>query len=161
MTLGCYSPEVWNVRLCTYGQWRLELQYFRTPEGDVVSDNDPCRVVIADDVADFRELLRLCLTPDFCVVGEAAYGQEAIDKVRAEQPDAIILDISMPIKDGLAAIPEIRAGSPNTRILVLSGFTEASIGVQAIDLGAHAYLEKGSKIHHIEEKLTELCADPG
>ena len=122
------------------------------------SSEDPCRVLIADDVADFRELLRLCLTPDFCVVAEAENGQEAVDKARAEQPDAMILDISMPVKDGLSAIPEIRASSPNTRILVLSGFTEASVGVEAMRLGAHAYLEKGSKIQHIEAVLSELCA---
>ena len=122
-----------------------------------MSDSDPCRVVIADDVADFRELLRLCLTPDFCVVAEASDGQEAVEKARAEQPDAIILDISMPIKDGLSAIPEIIANSPNTRILVLSGFTESSVGAQALSLGAHAYLEKGSKLHLIEQTLSELC----
>lgn len=121
-------------------------------------NDDPCRVVIADDVADFRELLRLCLTPEFCVVAEASDGQEAVEKARAEQPDAIILDISMPIRDGLSAIPEILAGSPKTRILVLSGFTESSVGAQALRLGAHAYLEKGSKLHQIEAKLTELCS---
>lgn len=126
--------------------------------GSEPSDDERCRVVIADDMPDFRELLRLCLTPEFCVVGEAANGLEAVEKARAEQPDAMILDISMPIQDGLSAIPEIRASSPNTRILVLSGFTEAAVGAQAMALGAHAYLEKGSKIQHIESILSELCS---
>lgn len=130
-------------------------------EVSVSSEDEPCRVVIADDVADFRELLRLCLTPDFCVVGEAANGQEAVEQARAEQPDAMILDISMPVQDGLSAIPEIIASSPNTRILVLSGFTEASVGAQAMKLGAHAYLEKGTKIQEIEAILGELCSSTG
>ena len=120
--------------------------------------SDPCRVVIADDVAEFRELLKLCLTPEFCIVGEAEDGQQAIDKAREEQPDAIILDISMPVKGGLEAIPEIRESSPKTRILVLSGFTEASISKKVFGLGAHAYIEKGAKLRQIEAKLSELCA---
>ena len=140
----------------------MELEHVDAPELSLSrsADDEPCRVLIVDDVADFRELLRLCLTPDFCVVGEASNGQEAVDKARAVQPDAIILDISMPIKDGLEAIPEIRESSPNTRILVLSGFTEASVGVEAMKLGAHAYLEKGVKIHRIEATLAQLCATP-
>ena len=125
----------------------------------LMTDRDPCRVVIADDVAEFRELLRLCLTPEFCVVGEASDGQEAADLALSEQPDAIILDLSMPVKDGMEAIPEIKQNSPNTRILVLSGFTEASVSKKVLGLGADAYIEKGAKLRHIEAKLSELCAE--
>lgn len=124
-----------------------------------MTERDPCRVVIADDVAEFRELLRMCLPPDFCVVGEASDGQEAADLALREQPDAMILDLSMPVKDGIEAIPEIKQNSPHTRILVLSGFTEASVSRKVLDLGADAYIEKGSKLRLIEAKLSELCAE--
>jgi YesN/AraC family two-component response regulator len=129
-----------------------------SPEGESGSaSDDPCRVVIADDATEFRELLRLCLTDGFEVVGEASDGQQAVDTTIAEQPDAIILDLSMPVKDGLQAIPEIRLGSPNTRILVLSGFTEGTMSAKALSLGAHAYIEKGARLRDIEENLSKLC----
>lgn len=114
--------------------------------------------MIVDDVADYRELLRLCLPPEFEVVGEASDGKEAVAAAMAQQPDAMILDISMPVMDGLQAIPEILELSPETRILVLSGFTEHSMSLRALDLGAHAYLEKGAKLEQIEKILAELCA---
>ncbi|MBV8296744.1 MAG: response regulator, partial [Acidimicrobiia bacterium] len=76
----------------------------------------PIRVVLADDSDDVRDMLRMALEWDgrFDVVGEAGNGEEAVRLVSEHQPDAIFLDLVMPVLDGLKAIPRIRASSPET-----------------------------------------------
>jgi YesN/AraC family two-component response regulator len=118
-----------------------------------------CRVVIADDVVYFRTLLRYALEEGhYEVVGEAGDGREAIEAVRKEKPDVIILDLSMPVMDGLQAIPEILQLAPSIKILVLSGFEALSMAEQAIERGAHSYLEKGVDLDEITVALAKLCS---
>ena len=83
----------------------------------------PVRVVIVDDTYDLRELLRLALTRGGMeVVGEAGDGLAGIEAVRLEKPDVVLLDLSMPVMDGLEALPSIRRLVPAAKIIVLSGF---------------------------------------
>ncbi|MGZ4144230.1 MAG: ATP-binding response regulator [Actinomycetota bacterium] len=119
----------------------------------------PLRVVIADDTPDIRLLLRSALRmyPDFEVVGEAGDGESALSLVLQERPDAVLLDLAMPLMDGLQVIPEIRAGSPDTKILVLSGFTATEMRPEAFRLGAHGYLEKGASPDRLIGTLRRLC----
>lgn len=116
------------------------------------------RVLLADDAEDIRLLLRLTLatTDGFDVVGEAANGVEAIELARDLQPDVILLDLSMPVMDGLQAIPEILEASPETKVVVLSGFDETRMKPVALELGAVAYLEKGEATSGVLETLTAL-----
>jgi DNA-binding NarL/FixJ family response regulator len=102
------------------------------------------RVVIADDYTIFREGLSalLSLQRDIDVVGEAKDGLDAVQMVQRLQPDILLLDIQMPTLDGLSAIPLIRDGSPRTKVLILSGFLEEELIVQAIEAGARGYLLK-------------------
>lgn len=81
-----------------------------------------CRVVIVDDTADVRLLFELALSTDgrFEVVGSAADGAAGIEVCRAEQPDGVLLDVMMPVMDGLTALPRIREACPAARIVVLS-----------------------------------------
>jgi DNA-binding NarL/FixJ family response regulator len=117
-----------------------------------------CRVLIADDVANMRQLVRFCLDEDrFDIVGEAADGAEAVRLAREHEPDAIILDLSMPVMDGLQVIEEVRRHLPKTRILVLSGFASSTLSEQALALGADAYLEKGVGFDELQDILTGLC----
>ncbi len=106
----------------------------------------PLRIVLADDTPLIRSLLRRSfeLDPSVAVVGEAANGAEAIDEVCRTGADVILLDLAMPVMDGLQAIPEIRRRSPQTRIVVLSGFDASKMEQRALDLGATAYLSKGA-----------------
>ncbi len=101
-------------------------------------------VLLVDDVADLRFMLRLNLEGSgrFRVVGEAGNGAEGVELARAHQPDLVLLDIAMPIKDGLEALPEIREASPSSRVVILSSFGEQRYGEQATRLGASAYVEK-------------------
>src|SRR5688572_3542827 len=117
------------------------------------------RVVIADDTAEVRALLRYTLELDgrFLVVGQAGDGREAIAEVDAEKPDAVVLDLAMPVMDGLSAIEEILAVSPTTRIVVLSGFDARQMAEEALRRGAHAYLEKGATFTELTSVLADLC----
>jgi signal transduction histidine kinase len=101
--------------------------------------------VLADDVDDLRFLVRLALEGSgrFRVVAEAADGQEAVDVASEIQPDVMLLDISMPKKDGLEALPEIVGLSPSTKVVVLSGFDADRLEATTKALGASAYIEKG------------------
>jgi PAS domain S-box-containing protein len=116
------------------------------------------RVVLADDAEDIRLLLRLSLTTSqgFDVVGEAGNGEEAVRLTAELRPDVILLDLSMPVMDGLQAIPELRRLSPETRIVVLSGFDERRMKPVALELGADAYLEKGEAIADLVETMAAI-----
>ena len=100
----------------------------------------------------------MCLDPElFEIVGEASDGQEACDLAKQEQPDVIVLDLSMPVMDGLQAIPEIKRDAPESKILVLSGFAADAMSEQALNLGADDYMEKGGNFRELSSKLSDLC----
>lgn len=103
------------------------------------------RVAIADDSEDIRVLVRAALTSygDFEIVGEAGTGAEAVALVERLEPDVVVLDLSMPVMGGLAALPEIRRVSPDTRVVVFSGYNEDQFGANASSLGAQGYGIKG------------------
>ena len=123
---------------------------------------DRYRVLIVDDAADLRLMLRLQLeeSGQFEVVGEAEDGAEGIELARERQPDLILLDIAMPVRDGFEALPTLRTESPNSRIIILSSFQEAQLGRKALDLGAAAYLEKSVPPDEIADRLVELMGSP-
>ena len=118
----------------------------------------PVRVLIADDAPDIRLLLRMYLADNrLTVVGEATNGVEAVEMVKAERPDAVILDLAMPLMDGLEAIPLIKEAAPATKIVVLSGFDAERMAERAMNLGAEAYLQKGVALGEIGQTLWNLC----
>ena len=117
----------------------------------VVTRERPPRVVVIDDTRDIRELLSTVLTRSgMDVVGEAADGQAGVEVVRAERPDVVLLDLAMPVMDGIEALPLIRALVPDARIIVLSAFSGA-VRDQVLDGGADGYLLKGTPLHKIVE----------
>lgn len=102
-------------------------------------------VLLVDDVPDLRLLVRMALesSGDFNVVAEGEDGVEAVELAGLHQPDLVLLDVSMPRQDGLETLPKLLAASPNSKVIVLSGFQEERLGRVARDLGAVSYLEKG------------------
>ncbi len=80
----------------------------------------------------------------FEVVGEAANGKEAVELARRTQPDVMLLDIAMPVMDGLEALPHITEVAPSTRVVILTGFSSSTIRARALAAGAVGYLEKGA-----------------
>ena len=107
---------------------------------------DPVRVRVL--IADDHELIRVGLArlvaaqPDLTVVGTAADGHEAVAIALSEHPDVVIMDLSMPRLDGVAATKEITRLLPETRVLVLSSYVQQLIVASAIAAGACGYLFK-------------------
>ncbi len=121
------------------------------------------RVVLADDTEEYRALLRIILEQHgaFEVVGEAANGEEAVQLVRELQPDAIVLDLAMPVMDGLQAIPLLREVAPGTAIVVLSGFARGQLDPVALSRGAAVYVEKGEAFSRIAATLLDVTEKAG
>jgi DNA-binding NarL/FixJ family response regulator len=104
------------------------------------------RVVIADDHQILREGLKQLLQAagDLEVVGEAGDGFEVLDRVRRDEFDVLLLDMSMPGKSGVELIKQVKSEKPKLRILVLSMHEEHQYAVRAIRAGASGYLTKES-----------------
>lgn len=125
------------------------------------SQNSRYSVLIADDVPELRRLLMhvLELSDRFDVVGEVADGAEAVVFAEEHKPDLILLDISMPVMDGIEALPKILAASPATRVVILSGFEAERMGRLALDAGAAAYIEKGIPPGMLVSQLLEIIEE--
>lgn len=104
------------------------------------------RVVIADDEPLIRAGIRMILTSDPAieVVAEAANGREAVELARAHVPDVVLLDIQMPVMDGLTALAELRRAVPQARSLVLTTFGEKENVLRALGEGGAGFLLKDS-----------------
>jgi DNA-binding NarL/FixJ family response regulator len=117
------------------------------------------RVFLCDDVAEIRVLMRFTLEEDsrLEIVGEAADGETGVAGVVETRADVILLDLSMPGMDGLETIARLREESPNTGIVVLSGFSAGRLREAAIDAGADRYLEKGEPAETIRSAVLEVA----
>ncbi|MFE2168212.1 response regulator [Streptomyces sp. NPDC059447] len=104
------------------------------------------RVVIADDEPLIRAGIRMILTsaPDIEVVAEAANGREAVELARSHVPDVVLLDIQMPVLDGLTALGELRRAVPQVRALILTTFGEKENVLRALGQGGAGFLLKDS-----------------
>jgi DNA-binding NarL/FixJ family response regulator len=104
----------------------------------------PIRVVVADDEPLIRAGIRMILTSDreIEVVAEAANGREAIDLARSHTADVVLLDIQMPVMDGLTALGELRRAAPATRVIVLTTFGERENVLRALEHGGAGFLLK-------------------
>ena len=108
------------------------------------SAGPPLRIVIADDQASVREGLVLLLggLTGIEVVGAAADGEQALELVAEHEPDAILLDLHMPVLDGIGAIRRLTAEHPGVAIVVLTTYADDSSVLDALHAGARSYLTK-------------------
>lgn len=102
------------------------------------------RVLVVDDHPLMRQALNSVIEdePDFTVVGEAENGKQAIAQAQALQPDVIVMDLYMPVKDGLSATAELIQAHPNMRVLALTSSTLNSSALSAVEAGALGYVLK-------------------
>jgi DNA-binding NarL/FixJ family response regulator len=116
------------------------------------------RVLICDDVAMLRELIRYELEEDdgVVVVGEADNGLDGVRLVEDLKPDVVVLDLAMPGIDGLEALSLMRAVSDPPEVLVHSGFDAATMRDRVIALGAAAYLEKGGNLREVRDAVRQV-----
>lgn len=111
-------------------------------------------------MAELREITRLALEEesDLRVVGESGDAATGIARIEELRPDVVLLDLSMPGMDGLEAIPLILERSPNTGILVFSGFGAERMGEQCLKLGADMYMEKGESLDRLRAAVRDVAA---
>jgi CheY-like chemotaxis protein len=109
-----------------------------------VTEDRRVRTLLVDDVAELRALLRLTLeSSGFRVVAEAGDGVAAVELARDHQPELVLLDVSMPVRDGIEALPLLLEASPASCVVVLSSAEAGRLEEAARERGAVAYLEKG------------------
>jgi two-component system response regulator EvgA len=123
-----------------------------------VDDRDRIRVVVADDHDGVRQLLRIRFDLDrrVTIVAEATDGVEAIDAVLAEAPDAIIVDLDMPIVGGMEVIPRLRELQPDLKIVVLSGAFALEDVTCSLTRGADAFLSKRDELAFTIPTIVDL-----
>ena len=114
----------------------------------------PIRVLVADDDELIRAGIGLILSrvPGVEVVAEAVNGQQAVDLTARHRPHVVLLDIKMPVLDGLAALPRIRAGS-SAAVIVLTTFGEAQYIAEAVGAGAAGFVLKSSAAEELEPAI--------
>jgi len=118
-----------------------------TMRGAAATAKRPIRVLVADDQSIVRRGICALLAEveDIAVVGEASNGQEAVIQAQALDPDVTLMDLAMPVMDGVEAIRQITARQAGARILVLTSFTSDDKVFPAIKAGALGYLLKDSE----------------
>lgn len=123
------------------------------------SSTSPVRIMIADDSIVARASLRKALAnmPDVAVVAAVADGQSAIDRLRTANPDIVLLDIEMPVKSGIDALPELLAIKPDLKVLVISSLTQrnADICMIALRAGAAEVMAKPSAVNSSVEAFDD------
>jgi DNA-binding NarL/FixJ family response regulator len=118
------------------------------------------RVLIADDHPLVRSGLARLVSgaPDMELVGTAADGLRAVELAEREQPDVVVLDLSMPGLDGVSAAGEMRVKSPAARILVLSSFVAEAVVTAAFRAGVRGYLVKNASSVEVLDAIRETHA---
>lgn len=116
------------------------------------------RLLLVDDHALFRESLANLLTyrDAFEIVGEAANGQDAIERANELRPDIVLMDIDMPLLDGIQATRALKAQQPEICIVMLTVFDDQERLFEAIRAGAQGYLVKSIRSHELLEQLQGL-----
>ena len=115
----------------------------------------PIRVLLVDDQGLYREGLRTLLAaqPDLDVTGEAANGEEALRLAAELHPDVALMDVRMPLRDGVTATRRLLAAQPECRVIMLSTFDDAEARAQGLSAGAVDYLLKDAPLEAIVDAI--------
>lgn len=119
------------------------------------------RILLVDDQDLLCEILQTSLEtePDLEIVGRAKNGEIALEKIDRLRPDIVLIDINMPVMDGLTATEKIVRDFPETKVIILSGSEEASCRTEAINAGAKSYIPKTAKARDITERIRQVYRD--
>ena len=123
----------------------------------------PIRVMLVDDEQIVRAGLRMVfgLEPDLNVVGEAEDGVSALDMARRLAPDVVVMDVHMPVMDGIQATRELRSSMPASGVVILTLFDGELIRSNAMAAGASAYIAKSAAIQPLVDAVRLAAAGPG
>ena len=127
----------------------------RNPNSDII------KVAIDDDHSLFRTGVKtsLSIRKDIQMVAEAENGMQLLNFLKHIQPDVILLDISMPIMDGFATLPEIKKLYPDVKVIMLSMHNDHSIITRMMEVGANSYLTKDSDSETIYQAIKTCYSD--
>lgn len=115
------------------------------------------KILLVDDAAFMRMTIKNCLSKaGYDTLLEAADGQEAVNVYAAEKPDLVIMDITMPNKDGIQALQEIKASDPEAKIVMCSAMGQESMVVDAIRFGAMDFIVKPFKPDRILQTVQKI-----
>ena len=118
------------------------------------------QILLADDHTILRTGLRLLLEREsgFAVVSEASNGREAVEAVSRDRPDVVIMDIAMPLLNGIEATKRISAEQPKTAVIILSVHSDEAYILRALKAGARGYLLKDSAEHDLIQAVRVVAA---
>ena len=115
---------------------------------------------MVDDEKHIRQFVKALLTTMHCeVVAEAENGAEAVTAYAATRPDFVLLDVNMPVKDGLAALREIKAADHSAIVIMLTSLSDMATIQSALESGASNYLRKDTPVTEMRRLLTETWRD--
>lgn len=119
------------------------------------------RIVLADDHEVVRQGVRRFLEtqPSLEICAEAANGQEAVEKTLSLKPDIVILDLSMPVMNGVEAARQIRQLVPSAKIIVFSMHDFAQLAETVKQAGADAYVSKSSRVDKLYEAIRDVLSN--
>ena len=123
-----------------------------------LSDQRAARVLVVDDHRLFAEMLTLALETGgrFEVVGHARDGREAVEEAAWLRPDVVLMDLQMPVLDGIEATRRVLAAVPGTRVVVVSASRSDEDRRRALDVGAVAFLGKESSVDELVSALERV-----
>ncbi|MCP9490774.1 MAG: response regulator transcription factor [Solirubrobacteraceae bacterium MAG38_C4-C5] len=126
-----------------------------------VADDAKVRVVVGDDHPMYRRSLRSAIEdhPDLDLVGDAADGNQALDRVREFEPDVALLDLRMPGLDGFEVLAALREDQRSPRVLFLSAFGDSATVHRALEAGASGFLSKDAEESEICEAILAVARD--
>lgn len=130
------------------------------PEGGAAA---PVRVLLADDDGSFLESLRPLIEhqPELTVVGTAANGLDAIELADELAPDAVVIDLHMPLVDGVTAVARLRKDHPNLCLIALTGDPDRRLHLAVAEAGADAVLQKADLVDTLVDRLAALRTPAG
>jgi two-component system chemotaxis response regulator CheY len=113
-------------------------------------------VLIADDSEFMRNLLREILEEDHTIVGEVENGVEAVEVFKEKRPDLVMMDIVMPIRDGIEATDEIKNAAPNSNVIMCTSVGQEEKMKEAVKAGADGYITKPFQKPSVIEAIQDV-----
>lgn len=120
----------------------------------------PRTILVVDDAAFMRMMIRDILAREGYVIQEAVNGRDAIEKYRETRPDLVTLDITMPEVDGIEALQAIRQINPDARVLMVSAMGQQKLIVDALEAGAADFLVKPFQPTKVLQAVKKCLEDP-
>jgi two-component system chemotaxis response regulator CheY len=117
------------------------------------------RILITDDALFMRVTLKNILTSNgFEIAGEACNGQEAVEKYEMVHPDLVLMDITMPIMDGITATRTIKAAHPDAKVVMCTAMGQKNMVIEAIQAGAKDFIVKPFQPDRVLESINKLIS---